>query len=248
MTTYLNNPKPGSAQESIRISILKFYRINGIDLTKVFCQKLLEAQEHKSDKDFKSKVHGEICEALLEAMLLDYIAENKLQNKWFIEKGMVVKDIDSNNSSFLTELDLTLFTPGRVILFECKSYAGEKRLVGECTISRKGGKFDVYKQHRNHMKVLDTNIRSCYNGKPGRAYKMVLFNFSIGTLKDAREEKWRKIMPVLGTESLNQFLDMVKQQPEVWDIRKLKKICDIIMQKNDALRKKHLKYVTSLNH
>ena len=196
-TTLPSLAKPDSAQASIRQSILRFYSQRGIEQTREFCQKLLEAENHKDNKDFKAKVHGEICEALLEAILTDYIKKNKLSNRWFFEKGMVIKDLDSRNKDFYTELDLTLFTPGKVVLFECKSYAGEKKLCDECTIVRSCGEFDVYKQNKNHMVVLNTNIKSCCTSNVAGAYKLALFNFSIGGLKDLRDEKRKKIMPVI---------------------------------------------------
>lgn len=236
-----------NTQESIRRSILKFYKERDVQQTKSFCRKLLEAQDHKSDKKFKSEVHGEICEALLEVLLLDYINRNNLQNRWFIEKGMVLKDLNSNNKNFYTELDLTLFTPGKIVLFECKSYAGDKKICDECTIVRTCGEFDVYKQNLNHMKVLNSNIKTCFNGK-SNAYKMVLFNFSLGTIKDLREEQWKKRMPIIDIDNLDDFLNVVAKQPSVWDVHKLKKICNIIMEKNSILRKKHLAYVKTLHH
>lgn len=240
--------KPDSAQASIRQSILRFYSQRGIEQTREFCQKLLEAENHKDNKDFKAKVHGEICEALLEAILTDYIKKNKLSNRWFFEKGMVIKDLDSRNKDFYTELDLTLFTPGKVVLFECKSYAGEKKLCDECTIVRSCGEFDVYKQNKNHMVVLNTNIKSCCTSNVAGAYKLALFNFSIGGLKDLRDEKRKKIMPVIDINNIEAFLDSLTKQRPVWDILKLKKICNVIMDKNASLRKKHLKYVKTLHH
>lgn len=248
MRNFLKTPKPDSAQESIRHSILTFYSVNGIEKTKEFCNKLLKADDHKKDKNFRSKVHGEICEALLESLLVDYIKKNKLESRWFLEKGMVIKDLDSGNKNFHTELDLTLFTPYKVVIFECKSYAGDKIIKDKCTISRSSGEFDVYKQNKNHMKVLNTNIRTCLMEPKAKAYKLALFDFSIGTLQDTRDDKYKKIMPVINTSNIDRFLDVINKQPPIWDVSKLRKVCAIIMNNNKSLRVKHLAYVKSIRH
>lgn len=248
MRNFFQTPKPETTQESIRHSILKFYRSNGIERTKEFCKKLLEAEDHKKDKNFKNKVHGEICEALLESLLLDYIDKNSLGNRWFIEKGMIIKDLDSGNTKFYTELDLTLFTPYKVVIFECKSYAGDKIIKDKCTISRTCGDFDVYKQNKNHMTVLHTNIKSCLLDPKAKPYKLALFDFSVGGLQDKRDSKYKKLMPVINIDNIDKFLDVINKQPTVWDIFNLKKITTIIMKRNKVLRGKHLEYVKGLKH
>lgn len=51
-----------------------------------------------------------------------------------------------------TELDLTLFTPNKVYLFECKSYSGKKRLIDEgLMVTDRFAPFNVYKQSIMHL-------------------------------------------------------------------------------------------------
>ena len=235
-----------SYQISIRKSILDFYKNNGIKKAEVFCYKLLESEIHKNNKDFRAKIHGEVCESFLECYLDYYITKHKLNDSWFYTKGMVVKDLDSENHH-LTELDLTLFTHARIVLFECKSYAGDNTVINECTLQRKNGsKFDVYKQQQNHLSTLRTNVRSCYRGLGNGGFTIALFDLSLGNTIDKRELKWKTEMPLLNSKNLDKFLDKYRCGGCTWDIQRLRKIINIIMGNNKKMREKHLKYVKSI--
>ena len=231
-------------RSNIHKSIKDFYAKNGYASTEIFCTKLLESNVHKNDKDFRTEIHGEVCESFLECALDEYIKKHKLGDTWFYTKGMVVKDLDGN-PNHLTEIDLTLFTPSRVILFECKSYAGNNTLINECTIRREsGGTYDVYKQQKNHLKSLDSNIRSCIRVK-GR-YVITLFDFSLGSTTDTRSSEHRRLVPLVNSKNIDLFLDKYRHLGVSWDIPRLKKLTQIIMSNNDVWRKKHLAYVKSI--
>ena len=79
---------------------------------------------------------------------------------WFYSKGLILKDVNNPNSGYFTELDLTVFSPQRIFAFECKSYAGPKKITDKCTIrKKKGGTFDVYDQHSKHFMVLADQLK-----------------------------------------------------------------------------------------
>ncbi len=152
--------------------ILKqIYTVKGLEeMTKV-AEELLKSKQCKSDENFRNIVHGEVCETVLECYLDNYIMINNLEGVWFYEKGMVLKDMTNPDSEYLTEVDMTLFTPFKLLTFECKCYGGGKLVVDECKIVRKGIKpYDVFAQHKKHIMTLFTPFKlltfecKCYGG------------------------------------------------------------------------------------
>lgn len=234
--------------------LLDYYERNGIEATLNVAEAMLKAGNHKSNAVFHAHTHGEICETVLEVMLSEFIKCNHLESKgWFFKKGLILKDVNNLESDFLTELDLTLFTPQCIILFECKSYGGDKELTDVCTIRRKGKKsFDVYKQNSLHAKVLfeqlkpfmivdETTINEKY-------VQLVLFNFSLGIVNDTRTVKCKNVMPSINPKTLNRLLESLRSRKVLWNIAALRRAADIISLHSDEYRKAHLKYVTSLKH
>ena len=74
-----------------------------VDYSIELAKALLKSSTHKDDKEFRSIVHGEIAETLLEILLIDYIRRNNLdKEKWFVKRGLIIKDVNNPNSDFLT--------------------------------------------------------------------------------------------------------------------------------------------------
>lgn len=199
-------------------------------------------------------IRGELCEAILIIMLSDYIREHKLKDKgWFISKGMILRDMDNLDSKYCTELDVTLFTPERIYLFECKSYKGPKKLEGECTLFTANDslwtkRLDVYDQHIKHFKALNKYLdkfRLNRDSKKG-PYKIVYFNFSEGSIIDNRDEKYKKRFPVMDETNLYNLFNK-DSLPVHWDIDYVRKAVKLIDGSKKELTSVHLDYVKSLH-
>lgn len=236
----------------INSALKQMYQAKGIEEMTKLGEELLKSKQCKEDEEFRNIVHGEICETILECYLIDYIKRNHLEDKWFYEKGMVLKDMNNPDGEYLTEVDMTLFTPFKILTIECKCYGGGKLLVDECKIVRKGLKpYDVFKQHAKHIETLMGNFyRFRLNNKYSSAYSPIdaaYFDFSLGKITDKRTVEWKTKMPALNINNLYNHLDTYLDKPACWDIKGLKQGVDIITKHKDILRKKHLKYVKGLN-
>ena len=78
---------------------------------------------------------------------------------WICSKGLCIERTDGGRAK-TTELDLTLFTPSKIILFESKYRQSKFKLIDECTIVPEWGSvMNVYKQNLMHL----TNLKSYLN-------------------------------------------------------------------------------------
>lgn len=204
----------------------------------------------------RPEIRGEMCEVVLEILLREFIRKNNLKEKgWFLVRGLILNDPERPNSEYLTELDLTLFTPKLIYAFECKSYKGSKVLKDECSIYLKNKdickkKFDVYSQHKKHFVCLHKHLHhNLINvDKDTKPYKLVLFDFSDGSLEDLREEKYKKIFPSVNPKTLTTLFSNYNSKRDNWDVKGVRRevLCLLEDKKNKTVD--HLKYVTSLNH
>ena len=244
--------KPQKDYASKINNILKqMYVGKGLEEMTKLAEELLKSKQCKEDEEFRNIVHGEVCETVLECYLIDYIKRNNLENQWFYEKGLVLKDMNQPDGEYLTEVDMTLFTPFKILTIECKCYGGGKLLVDECKIVRKGIKpYDVFKQHSKHIETLMNNFRRFrLNNKYALAYSPIdaaYFDFSLGKITDKRSVEWKHKMPALNVENLYDHLDTYKGKPACWNILALRKAVDVVTKHKEILRKKHLKYVKEL--
>ena len=198
-------------------------------------------------------IRGELCECLLVLMLEDFIKKNNL-NDWIISKGLILKDLSNPNSPYYTELDVTLFTPKRVYLFECKSYRGKKKLDDKCTLYVKSQdkwfkRVDVFSQHIKHYKALYRYIKAfrLKSDDEVKPVKIAMFDFSIEDVKDVREEKYKRLMPVLNERTLLNLFEDYNSLPNQWDIKYVRKVVEKLESYKEGLTTRHLKYVTNLH-
>lgn len=232
--------------------LLAYYEEHGVDDTIRLCHEMLQSKLHKDELAFRTQVHGEICETVLEIKVLDFMRKHKLEDKWFYEKGLILKDINRPNSQFSTEIDFTLFTPFKLLTIECKCYAGDKQIIKECTIKRKGQKpMDVYKQHSMHFKVLMSNLHTFHreqeiNGKRVAPIQACYFSFAEGTIEDLREEKYSRSMPILTVNNIDRLLEWFMNDTRTWDMKALRKAIDVINKHKEKNTKDHLDYVIGL--
>lgn len=180
-------------------------------------------------KDFKDKsmagqVRGEIAEILLEVKIMDYAKKHNLP--WFLIKSLTINRSDGKARK-TTELDLTLFTPTHIILFEVKSRKGKYKLVDECNLICSGGwgyDANIYKQNIMHLDnlrfYLGDAIITLEKEKP---FKIVLFLDDICECQDLRTQVYKQKFPALYLNQVDKFLETeAKYQSKVWDMDKLK--------------------------
>ena len=239
-------------KEKTNKEILNLYRTQGIQKTLAVTRCMLESATHKNDMHFLTHVHGEICEAVLECLILDYLTKyNLTKYGWFYSKGLILKDVNHPDSGYFTELDLTVFTPQKIFAFECKSYGGDKKITDKCTIRKKvGGAFDVYDQHSKHFIALADQLKPFRIITPQNAlsnpYQLILFNYSVGKTEDVRSTEDKLLMPCLDESNVMNIFKLNYNAPVMWDIQRVRSALNIIEAHSERNRKQHLKYGKNL--
>ena len=233
--------------------ILDMHKKFGTDKTIEIAYKMLESHTHKSEGHFLSHVHGEICESVLEILIIDFINEFHLESKgWFYKTGLILKDVNNPGNGYFTELDLTVFSPQKIFAYECKSYGGDKKITDKCTIrKKKGGTFDVFDQHLKHFNVLADNLAPFRIANPKTAgkpsYQLALFDFALGETEDIREAKDKLLMPCLNETNATEIMKLAFDKPVMWSIKHVKSAVEIIAKNTEKNTAEHLKYVQALN-
>ena len=229
------------------------YAKSGVAHTVALAEAMLQSSLHKSNEEFRTSLHGEICETVLEILILDYMRVHKKDTEsWILKKGLILQDPENKESDYLTEVDLSLFTPQKIFVFECKSYAGNKIICDKCTIKRDKGIFDVYKQNEAHGIVMHKNLEAFRLYKPETAglkdLQLVLFDFSLGSCKDVRGEAFKRLMPCTNKENVLLLFRNLQVEPVLWKMIGVSKAVEIIAKASIKNRSKHLKYVKQLKH
>lgn len=235
-------------KDRTRTVLLNYYEKCGFEKSIAVAEQMLslspgQAAGSKSTNDFRAEMNGEICETVLEIGILEFQKRNPQKTKdWVVKRGLILKDIENPNSDFLTEIDAVLATPKRICLFECKSYSGDKEIVGRGTVRSKYRTFDVASQEALHAEVFEKQFNRFGKGK----IQTVLFSFAKGSLVDKRSALVKKQLPVVEIKNLWGFLEA---EPRVgtWRIREVKRALDTIERQSRGVRSKHLSYVKSLH-
>ena len=235
--------------------LLDYYYENGFDKAVAVAKSMYDINLKKAKKSFKTDVNGEVCETVLEFGILEFMRKYpKACQDWVLKKGLIVKDINDPNNGFMTEIDLVLATPQMIYLFECKSYTGKKVLTNECTITTPTRSFDVYKQNFLHAKTFLAQFTPYRCNKDSEIFpiQLVLFSLAKGEIVDSRSAQNKALMPLVEIENLFALLaknipTSKKKVPTLWKMLYVKKALDIISNRSDEYRNKHLKYVKSLH-
>lgn len=241
-----------SSKEKTHYHILRAYETYGLETALRFCADLLALSDTKrlsAGFDKVSTVSGKLCESVLEIMLLDYIKQNKLKD-WFYVSSLYLRDVVTQNKEFFTEIDMVLFTPQVMFLLECKNYKGFKFLRDKGTLvkPKTTQSFDVYAQQAKHLEVFVSIFdvfkldRSKRNG-----YQLGLFDYSIGTLEDRREDDWKTILPVVNKDNLYSYLDSFRNRSPKWDMDGVRRAVELLERDKDTTAAKHLAYVKRLH-
>ena len=241
-----------SYKESLYEKIFDFYDEHGIENTMDLCNELLGSNKYRDTENFYAYTQGELCEIVLELLVKEYIEDNNLENIWIPVKSLVVRDIDyygenSKDGDYFTEIDFVIFTPYKILAFECKNYSGEKIITDRCTVNIEGRKpKDVFRQHFGHAKALEETFRPMKSGGEDIAdIKLAYFNFSKGSITDEREKRDRKIMPIIGTDNLYKFLDSFKDKGNYWDIPTIERAIKLMTKNSKKLHDSHLQYLNN---
>lgn len=225
----------------IRENLLKVYDTYGLKVAVQAAAKTLTIVD--TDADFKMQYNGEICETVLEINLMSLIANKHYD--WFYTKSLVLPDVESGNTKFLTEIDFVLFTPQCVFCIECKSYAGDKCIVDKGTIVlENGNKRDVYQQNKMHLDTLQKLINP-FSKVP--KYQMLLFNFARGDVHDKRDTASRHEFPIVTCKTVEDTLWRYTRGDAVWDMKGLHIAKGHLEEFSDKHRAAQLAYVKSLH-
>lgn len=241
-----------SFKDSTNEVLLSYFKEHDLEATIKVATAMLKSDSFKSNKTFHSHVHGEICETVLECIVLDYMRKHPERTKtWFYSKGLIIKDILNPNNGYFTEVDLILFTPQKIYVFECKSYGGDKKITDKCKIvKKKGGSFDVYDQHEKHARVLSEQLNPFRKREtfhlPG--YQLALFNFSLGETLDVRTPQNKVLMPCVDTTNVTKLFEINKDKEVIWNMAYVSRAIKIIERNGQENAKKHLDYVKNLHH
>lgn len=218
------------------------YEQHGLQMALEVAQTVLKKKK-PDNVEFRTDMYGQLCETVLEILIKDYAARNKLDCCY--SKSLILKDLDNRDSDFLTEVDFLLCTKHCIYVFECKSYSGEKQLVGDGTIVRANGNdCDVYSQNALHLSVV-RKIFDKFSKTPD--YQMVLFEFANGSLVDTREKSKRVELPCCNADNIYQYLAAREKGKVCWDIAYLKKALSVLERNSAVLHQKHLSYVKTLH-
>lgn len=209
---------------ALRDYFLHLEEIHGVEFARDELIKFLKASTkeiRQYGEEPYSKFRGELAEILLEMYLMKYVRDNKGA---FFVKSLCIEKGEKGGYSNYTELDVTLFTAGQVILFECKCYAGVKSLTEECNIVRQGrADMNVYGQSRHHLKHLTyyidryRNKNTNYQHKP---YKLAYFELSLDATVDNRTKENKIRMPYLTENNIQSFLTAIPKG-QVFDTQQM---------------------------
>lgn len=250
MVCYLSKVNHEQIKDNTQKILLDYYnKVKDVNAVIVVARAMLKS------KNSNPMLRGELAETILSLMIRDYVIKNNLED-WILSKGLILKDLDNPDSNYSTELDVTVFTPNKVLLFECKSYKGEKIIKdpGELWIkNRKTGReklaINVYDQHMKHYKVLYKYIRKFKIGlQKTKPFSIAFFNFSDGECRDERSRDYKNLFPVVDETNLYKYLDAVVGKEKYWDMKYIRKVVKILNETKRSLSSAHIKYVSNLNN
>ncbi|MEG2262779.1 MAG: NERD domain-containing protein [Clostridia bacterium] len=228
-------------KDSTRRAMLECYKYQGLAAVKPKALEIMRQCE-SNVADFKTRcdIKGELAEVVLECYLM-YVQKTIAPS--ILSKGLCIRNKNNGNT---TEMDVCFFTPIRIYMFECKSYSGKKALTKECTLTNKTTSKDVYGQSLHHMTILNqylTPYRTNVLDKGQSPYRLVLFELSSTECEDKRELKWKKAIPLVTLDNLEQFiLNEFSTSAKInWDTPRMLPILQMLDKQSERNFKEHLK-------
>ena len=222
-------------KDTIRNQLWDIYDAKGYKTLEEAAWKLMKLCESKAKDQKYRELKGEIAEVVLECLLCEI--QRDLQPS-IVLKGLCIPFRNSNST---TELDLTLVTPKRIILFESKSYMHRPKVTEQCKL---GDKMDVAAQSKLHLTALNQYIGGVRNKDARQTpYKFILFEMSTEGVNDQRTEENKKRIPVANPATLRPVITqvMVESSDEVWDMNTLLPILTSLNANSDKQFERHMK-------
>ncbi len=211
-------------------------------------EKLIDNSTKKCKEQGKPEmaiqIRGECCEILLELYLYEYATKYNLP--WIVSKGLCLTRTDGGKNK-TTELDIVLFTPAKIVIFESKYRKGKIRLLENCTlIDSRNQACDVYKQNLMHLNNLKSYFSSALiKVQASKPFRLILYVESVKRVNDLRTPECKRKMSVVGKENLIQQLDSLRlTQSKSWDMKKVLEIAtklDKTSKKNINLHMKEVR-------
>ena len=234
-------------KRDLRNNVITIYRKKGYAIAKLSIDKLIKDSNKKSKElnqpELAVQIRGECCELALELELWEFIRKHKLP--WTTSKGLCIKRTD-NKRFKTTELDLTLFTPSKIILFESKYRKGKITLTDKCTLVPDWGHAtDVYKQNIMHLTNLKDYLSDCIlTLQRGKPFSIVLYVDDTNRVKDLRDDNSKKLMPVISSDNINSYLESIRKlNTNIWDMKKIKETLTKLDNESEENMVRHMKEV-----
>ena len=245
----MDNMKLITFKDNLTKALINVYQSHGYNTFCATCDNLIKNSTAKAKKELGDaklgiQIRGEVCEAFLKISIVEFCKINKTKN-WFMHKGLCLERKDGKKNK-TTELDITLFTPNKVVLFESKFRMNKVEIYDQCKIVPDyGTATNVWSQNIMHLDnlkwYLADSLKSLELGKP---FKCVLFMYSNKDVKDLRSKKYRNLMPVVTKENLFSYLKtLTNSSVELWDIKSLRARIQLLDNDTDRLFKQHMKEV-----
>lgn len=219
--------------EVTRTAVLNLYQHNGLDAAdKKVRELLLQCETQKNNTLERSTIKGELSEIALEYHLLHWF---NWSSYMLMIKSLCIK---SKTSKATAEIDILLATPCRIYLFECKSFKGSKTLTNECFLQGASSKKDVFDQSKYHLQILEQHLADCRFVKTASPppYQLILFELSSDDITDMREDKWKRTIPLLTLNTIDDWFktEFQKGGNIIWNYDTL---CKRLLKLNETSEK-----------
>jgi len=192
-------------QERVQASFKWVYETQGYAEFLSFCKKM-KSMDFLSQEAF-SRAKGELAEVFLVHTIEEWIKRGSLGSKWKVYPHYYIPYKSGRGH---TEIDVLLVSRNCIIVFEAKSYAGNKVIVRDCSVKVKNRLTDIFSQNSLHCKTLYEHIQDLVLGNSG-AMKSVFFSFATGNLQDDRTPDKQRLMPAIDEILLPHFLNALEK-------------------------------------
>lgn len=236
-------------KNNLRKEVLNIYSKQGYNFAKKSVDMLMKNANKKAkeigNKSLPVQIKGECTELILELQIREFARQNKLN--WVLVKGLTLKRLDYKKGK-TTELDLTLFTPSKIILFESKYRSGKFSLIDECNLVPSGTfgyPANVYKQNLLHLDNLRRYLSPAVkNLKAGKPFSIALYMYDSANVKDLRTEQYKKLVPLLTPNNIKSYLEeKAKERVEIWDMGKIRLLIKKLDEQSADNFKEHMNNV-----
>lgn len=218
-------------------ALLKLYEEKGYDTFKETCVKMKVAKS--LDRTNYGTFKGELAEIYLYVTLMEFI--KKFDLPWKLHHSLIIRKPEGEAGS--TECDLVLLAEEMSVVFEVKSYNGNKKLTDVCTINVNGRSSNIYNQNALHCRSLQAHINK-FNLSSKYGMKSVLFSFATGSLEDCRTTDNKKLLPVLTEDNLLSFLSaLTKLKQKFWKPELFDAVGSLVGQ---VSMEEHIAYLNSI--